>query len=252
MESHKNLKPYILARSGMVLYETLVNCDKLQSPERTSTHCRLSVSCYYEFPLHKPNEIISFPRVLDAVSYVSMSESARKFADSFSVGIEIKESEADMYAKNRQIEDYVGYTDYLFLAVKHELIEAAVQRTKDVPSCGVFDIMSGKIYKPAIRQNIGLERKNRLLETFMIGLTSQDRVHNAISPEIIGANAFAAFDMRPADESRTSFWKDVYEVIDSIDKKVSALPQTQKMTSYYEVVQNTVRPFISKWTSINH
>lgn len=232
MKAHENLKPLLVARPGFVLYETLVKCEALQAPERNKKSGFLTVAAYYEFPLYPADSVIKSPPTIDAVVKVNFQFPTR-YGDSFTVGVEIKETKADMYRTRGQFERYIGHTDFLFLAVRKELIPFALERVKNLPEYGVVDINTGQIFKAPRRQYPSAAEKNRVNETFNIGFTFGRNIAIAKSPAFLGTNLFDFSDEPEDHDARLSFLGKINDLDAERDKRLAALPKSKRMTSFF-------------------
>ena len=245
MIQHSTLKPLLVSTPGMVLYETLLMVDgkNVLSPKRRDLMSqKFNVSCYYEFPFFPEENLKNNAPRIDAVANVFYT-GAFKFGDSFSVAIEIKESEADLYRTPGQFESYIGKTDYLMLGVKEPLLCAAKQRVSEIPECGVFDIETGLIVKSPIHQNLSDKDRLRLKETFLVGYSRGKGIANVDARFHAGVNVFDLSDLPEvtdnndleSKEARTEYWKKLYTIREERDNFLDGLPREAKMLSYYPI-----------------
>lgn len=235
--THMTLKPLIISRAGMILFETLANCAELRSKKRTAkTEKPLYVNCFYEFPFYPVEDVDDkVPRV-DAVAQVFFS-GAYKYGDSFTVAIEIKESLDDMYRHPQQIESYVGHTDFLMLGVNKQLIPDAIKRVEKINECGVFDICTGKIYKAPKKQEVRLKERLRIQETFLITFNRQKEVSIVKSERCLGQNTFDLNEKPEDQEKKAVFWENVIRMQAERDTALSKIPYDKKMTAYFDLTK---------------
>lgn len=107
------------------------------------------------------------------------------------VGIEIKSDRGDL-SKDRKIQNYIGYTDYLYLAVTPDLLERALVKVQNMPAYGVMDITTGRIWKTSRRQVLSSSRrvdvKSVMLEYYDAGWIKEGK--SVLGQNLISAGGF--------------------------------------------------------------
>ena len=81
----------------------------------------------------------------------------------FKVGIEVKANKLDLL-EDEKIEDYLGWTDYFFIAVPDNLVKLAIKRFENEPRIGVVSLDSGNINKMPAWQEVPSGRKLAIME----------------------------------------------------------------------------------------
>ena len=107
-------------------------------------------------------------RRFDAMLLVVPSLSALAQQWTFKVGIEVKASKSNLM-KDNKIFDYLGWTDYFFVAAPNYLVKFAVERFKDSPRIGILSLDSGDIVKMPAWQDISTGRKLSIMEQAFYG-----------------------------------------------------------------------------------
>lgn len=100
---------------------------------------------------HKPRYA---NRYIDLVYIVSPGKTSPSRRECFTVGVEIKNSERDLWRRRGQIKSYFGQTNYFFLAVPKYLVGSALEYARNEPRLGVMDMTNGRILKYPERQDI--------------------------------------------------------------------------------------------------
>jgi hypothetical protein len=81
----------------------------------------------------------------------------------FKVGIEVKATKSDLLG-DEKIEDYLGWTDYFFVAIPDSLVRLAINKFKNEPRIGVISLDSGNIAKMPAWQEVPNGRKLAIME----------------------------------------------------------------------------------------
>lgn len=103
------------------------------------------------------------PRRFDAMLLVVPSLNAVAQQWTFKVGIEVKADKSDLL-KDEKLHDYLGWTDYFFLAVPDNLVRCAMDKVKTEPRVGVISLDSGTIVKMPAWQEVPTGRKLAIME----------------------------------------------------------------------------------------
>lgn len=80
----------------------------------------------------------------------------------FSIGIEIKVSKSDL-KQDSKFQEYLEFTNYMFFAVPHELIELALEKCKDFDKVGVINLEDSSIVKMPTCQDVPVQNSEALL-----------------------------------------------------------------------------------------
>ena len=119
----------------------------------------------------------------DAVLFIQPGFRALNQNQCFTVGIELKNSKADLVA-DKKMGKYIGWTDFFFIGVPAELTEDAIRKAEEVSlqafgedpalgkesslsksMVGVFDVENGFVYKmPARKQSVPVENRLKIQE----------------------------------------------------------------------------------------
>lgn len=95
-------------------------------------------------------------------------------------------------SKDRKIQNYIGYTDYLYLAVTPDLLERALVKVQNMPAYGVMDITTGRIWKTSRRQVLSSSRrvdvKSIMLEYYDAGWIKEGK--SVLGQNLISAGGF--------------------------------------------------------------
>ena len=118
---------------------------------------------------------------IDVVLFVGSGKSAAYHGDVFSIGIEIKSNLFDLM-QDEKIPQYIGKTDFCYLAVLDGLIHDALIKVEDMPGVGVLSLSTGHIVKLATRQEVPIMVRQQLLYRVLLGQASTF----TISEESIG------------------------------------------------------------------
>ena len=102
----------------------------------------------------------------DCIIFVEPNRAALNKKQVYTVGIELKNSKADLMADDK-MEHYIGYTDFFFIGVPAELVEDAINRACDNEFIGVFCVDDGKIYLMPHQIKPTVENQKNLLEQIM-------------------------------------------------------------------------------------
>ena len=102
----------------------------------------------------------------DCVFFVAPGYRALNQGQTFTVGVELKNSKEDLM-HDKKIEHYLGYTDYFFIGVPEYLAEHALQRAEKNAQIGVFAVNTGQIYKLPERIQVAVEHQRDLLVQIM-------------------------------------------------------------------------------------
>jgi hypothetical protein len=81
----------------------------------------------------------------------------------FKIGIEVKVTKSDLLG-DEKIEDYLGWTDYFFVAVPDNLVRSAINKFKNEPRVGVASLDSGNIAKMPAWQEVPSGRRLAIME----------------------------------------------------------------------------------------
>ena len=109
----------------------------------------------------------------DAVFFIQPGWAALNQKQCYSVGVEIKGSKSDL-RQDSKLEKYLGWTDFMFLAVPDELIEEAVKKTESNELIGVLDIEQGLIVKLPKKCQVKPENKLWMYEQIIYNTVFKD------------------------------------------------------------------------------
>lgn len=109
----------------------------------------------------------------DAVFFVQPGWSALNQKQCYTVGVEIKGSRSDL-RQDSKLNKYLGWTDFMFLAVPDELIEEAVKKTESNELIGVFNIEQGLIIKLPKKCQVRPENKLWMYEQVIYNTVFKD------------------------------------------------------------------------------
>ena len=93
-------------------------------------------------------------KYIDMVYIVSPGKTSPSRRECFTIGIEIKTSEKDLWRRREQIQSYYGQTNYFFLAVPKNIVGSALVYARNEPRLGVMDMTNCRIVKYPKRQNV--------------------------------------------------------------------------------------------------
>ena len=159
--AHETVKPLLLKEPGRAFVESMLMLCRPWSPQRTRDVERVIYSSYEEFPLSDgvwEEQGHGGTRQPDALLYMNFMKGPLFYQDAIQVLIEIKETRDDL-VQDKKMFKYLGYSDFLYLAVVPDLIGKAIEKVVDYPEIGVFDITTGMIHKIATRQDITDSRR---------------------------------------------------------------------------------------------
>ena len=118
----------------------------------------------------------------DSVLFVQPGYRALNQNQCFTVGIELKNSKADLMGDHK-MDKYLGWTDLFFIGVPAAITEDAIKKADEVSEkvfgnksmVGVFDIENGVIYKmPARKQNVSIENRLKIQEQVIYNVLFDD------------------------------------------------------------------------------
>ena len=128
----------------------------------------------------------------DAVFFIQPGYRALNQNQCFTVGIELKNSKADLVA-DKKMNKYIGWTDFFFIGVPADLTEDAIKKAEEVSlqafgenpalgkdslgksMVGVFDVENGFIYKmPARKQSVPVENRLKIQEQVIYNVLFND------------------------------------------------------------------------------
>lgn len=181
MAAHENLKKYLNQDEGRsfiveLTHQYLPRTEKLPSfPDREDVSGKVQLGTYsyrtfeeltvrYEtgelnrFGGSKPDHYR-----FDAVLFVQPGRDSLNQKQCFSVGIEIKGFESDL-KQDEKICKYLGWTDFFFIGVPKELIQAAIEKSAMDDRIGVMEITTGKIWKMPVHQKISIENQFAIMQ----------------------------------------------------------------------------------------
>jgi len=228
MRDHNWLK-HLLNESSLILCETLAKCDELYSPSRNSILYRQQVVLFNECILFAPEAKTNCQPRIDTL-LLCTHEGGMCNYDTFTVGVEIKESAKDMYRDPLQLKNYSNYTDYLFLGVPQNLIAAACERVKDNPYCGVFDIKTGQIYKIAYRQPLNMENRLRLMNTLVFRMKDNFKIFYSNTDRMFGTRALSPTIRCFNNEE---YIKDAEALVNIRDERLKKYLYPERQIHYY-------------------
>lgn len=93
-------------------------------------------------------------KYIDMVYIVSPGKTSPPRRECFTIGIEIKTSERDLWQRKDQIQSYYGQTNYFFLAVPKNIVGSALEYARNEPRLGVMDMTNCRIVKYPKRQEL--------------------------------------------------------------------------------------------------
>lgn len=99
----------------------------------------------------------------DSVLFVRPGTAGINRGQCFTAGIEIKGHLNDLKYDDK-IMHYLGWTDFMYIGVPHDLVEEAVKKAAMDDRIGVLDLDKIKVVKIPVRQDISIENKFKILE----------------------------------------------------------------------------------------
>lgn len=145
------------------------------------TSRKISYLPFLEFPFSRPTQkrdssgrAIAAVRYVDIVYFVANGKSAAYHGEVITVGIEIKTNPIDLM-RDEKMSDYLGKTEYTFLAVPDGLIPEALRKVRNYQGMGVCSLVTGAIIKNAQRFKVADEVCNQsiLRALFSMGKSPQ-------------------------------------------------------------------------------
>ena len=134
----------------------------------------------------------------DCVFFVEPHQSAINQRQTYTVGVELKNSKGDLMG-DAKIEHYLGYTDFFFIGVPSNLVADAVGRAKTDEHIGVFDVETGRLCKRPTRIHPTVERKYNLLEQIMYSRMFDEDFKNVVSVKVEDVEVIPA-PLKPKDD----------------------------------------------------
>ena len=134
----------------------------------------------------------------DCVFFVEPHQSAINQRQTYTVGVELKNSKGDLMG-DAKIEHYLGYTDFFFIGVPSNLVVDAVGRAKTDDHIGVFDVETGRLCKMPARIHPTVERKYNLLEQIMYSRMFDEDFKNVVSVKVEDVEVKPA-PLKPKDD----------------------------------------------------
>ena len=134
----------------------------------------------------------------DCVFFVEPHQSAINQRQTYTVGVELKNSKGDLMG-DAKIEHYLGYTDFFFIGVPSNLVVDAVGRAKTDDHIGVFDVETGRLCKMPARIHPTVERKYNLLEQIMYSRMFDEDFKNVVSVKVEDVEVIPA-PLKPKDD----------------------------------------------------
>jgi predicted transcriptional regulator len=134
----------------------------------------------------------------DCVIFIEPHQSAINQRQTFTVGVELKNSKGDLMG-DAKIEHYLGYTDFFFIGVPSNLVADAVGRAKTDDHIGVFDVETGRLCKMPARIHPTVERKYNLLEQIMYSRMFDEDFKNVVSVKVEDVEVIPA-PLKPKDD----------------------------------------------------
>lgn len=134
----------------------------------------------------------------DCVIFIEPHQSAINQRQTFTVGVELKNSKGDLMG-DAKIEHYLGYTDFFFIGVPSNLVADAVGRAKTDDHIGVFDVETGRLCKMPARIHPTVERKYNLLEQIMYSRMFDEDFKNVVSVKVEDVEVIPA-QLKPKDD----------------------------------------------------
>ena len=134
----------------------------------------------------------------DGVFFVEPHQSAINQRQTYTVGVELKNSKGDLMG-DAKIEHYLGYTDFFFIGVPSNLVADAVGRAKTDDHIGVFDVETGRLCKMPARIHPTVERKYNLLEQIMYSRMFDEDFKNVVSVKVEDVEVIPA-PLKPKDD----------------------------------------------------
>ncbi len=134
----------------------------------------------------------------DCVIFIEPHQSAINQRQTFTVGVELKNSKGDLMG-DAKIEHYLGYTDFFFIGVPSNLVADAVGRAKTDDHIGVFDVETGRLCKMPARIHPTVERKYNLLEQIMYSRMFDEDFKNVVSVKVEDVEVIPA-PLKPMDD----------------------------------------------------
>lgn len=191
MAAHENLKKYLNQDEGKsfiveLTHQYLPRTEKLPSfPDREdgSGKVQLGTYSYRTFEeltiRYETDELNRFGGSkpehyrFDAVLFVQPGRDSLNQKQCFSVGIEIKGFESDL-KQDEKISKYLGWTDFFFIGVPEELIQAAIEKSAMDDRIGVMEITTGKIWKMPVHQKISIENQLAIMQQVFFAVTFKE------------------------------------------------------------------------------
>lgn len=191
MAAHEDLKKYLNQNEGKsfiveLTHQYLPRTEKLPSfPDREDVSGKVQLGTYsyrtfeeltvrYEtgelnrFGGSKPEHYR-----FDAVLFVQPGRDSLNQKQCFSVGIEIKGFQSDL-KQDEKICKYLGWTDFFFIGVPEELIQAAMEKSAMDDRIGVMEITTGKIWKMPVHQKISIENQFAIMQQVFFAVTFKE------------------------------------------------------------------------------
>jgi hypothetical protein len=127
----------------------------------------------------------------DCVFFVNPHQSAINQRQTYSIGVELKNSKGDLMGDDK-IEHYLGYTDFFFIGVPSNLVNEAKERAKTDDHIGVFDVETGRLSKMPTRIHPTVERQKNLLEQILFSRMFDEDLKNVVSVKVEDVEVFPA------------------------------------------------------------
>lgn len=185
--AHENLKSLLAARPGELFVELLTNYVyewSLKIPAEYYNYkifeeltVRYSTGEYTKKNLHRFDNYR-----FDVVFFIEPGWSAIKERSCYTVGIELKNSRADLM-QDEKIEKYIGFTDFFFIGVPKDLVPAAIEKSNKLAlanKVGVMAVDTGGIAKLGERIMVKKENKIMILEQVLYNTIFRDMTAKGI------------------------------------------------------------------------
>ena len=241
--AHAKYKPLLKDKPGLSFLDAV---NVLQMPWSANRTC-LPNAYYYqvfeEFPL--PHGLINVDvdkagaKQCDAMIHMNYRRGALFYEDGVQIMVEIKQTRHDLLRAIREDDyffKYLGLSDFLYLATSPELLNCAEKFVQDIPKVGLFDIMSGKIYKLAERQEVPKSQKMINYQTMLCYYKEMPSFVNTWFPAVsIGLSQNQPFSMigESVRDKNIAYFKACYEARHILCQSIRDVPLKSKLKQYY-------------------
>lgn len=190
MIAHKKTKELLFKEAGNFFLRNLIQSEGTKCSNSGKTFQVASYATLAEFAFSSPTDNVDIrgqPKTdfcfVDVLFFVGLGAHPAYNDDVFSVGVEIKENKEDLRGDHK-MEGYLGKTDYTFLSVPEELVERALEKTKNMDGMGVISMPSGTIIKPAVRHKVDESFRHQVILRALFALSSLRKNKIFINPTL--------------------------------------------------------------------